>query len=154
MWTHYLTGKVYSQEQIDRWHIGGYSSVSIKLSLKEYTGKSFDVNILIGEKAARERIYNELIEQGRPLAISGTTVRADGTERAGGHWLLIHGADVSGKDNGYKVKWVKIRDPLLNSKWAANYKVLTDQEKVSGDRLFNHHWKVYSGTNERQAVDD
>lgn len=55
------------------------------------------------------------------VAIAANTVYSDGSRRIGGHWLGVHSIKVVND----QIVWVKVHDPLYNSSWQSNYKVLS-----------------------------
>lgn len=150
-WISYLKEFCPSQQELASF-VGGISSYDLERILEAYTGRGFNVNGHSSEKSARERIYKELHDH-RVLAIAGTTVRADGSTRIGGHWRIIWAGDVKSASNGYDLKWVQVIDPLYNSAWAKEYQTYSPYKQMTKNKLFSLHWKAFPNGS-RQSVDD
>ncbi len=157
MWIHHINGWSPSQDEIKNqyfWRNGMDSYEMERRVLERFTNKGFNVRGLPKESKARRRIYKELRKQRRPLAIAGTTVRADGSFRAGGHWKLIYSADIRSKHSGYKVSWVKLMDPLYGIPGInRRYVTVAPGDKLKADALFGMHWRSWAN-GDRQAVED
>jgi len=161
MWIYYLTGDIIPQREILRKFAGdkkGMNTTEYRRAMKHYTGKGFQTRYFGPDiYKAKRRIYKELIKQGRPLEISGTTLKGNNrsyTSKPGMHSLIIWQARIKGKKGHYYLDWVRLHDPVYKSKWEGRYATVPWWRKVPYHELFYKRWQVNSGFPNRFATDD
>ena len=156
MWIHGIKGESPSQTKIRNWKLrfmwNGINAGEFEKIMEHFTGKKFKYHNLKGKRKAQKLVYEELRKQRRPIAIAAATIKADGSKRAGGHWLLMYSADSKGKGLGYEVRRAKLHDSLFGSSFARDYRVISHYRTLSNSELFNHWVPVFDGN--YQAVED
>ncbi len=137
---------------------GGIQAWELRRILRSYTGKKFQRDRHRNIESAEKRLYNEIIKQRRPIAISGTTVyvNAEGKKEyhPGQHWLLVYGAKIRKKNGRYKLKYVYIHDSINGMRGSARFDFIKIGSRVKKKDFFGKWWRPYAGDHARYSVED
>lgn len=132
-WIKTLTGTTYSQNEIAYMIDSGLSNCTsganageVANGLNAYAGSwagyrrqfaYYEVN-----PSSRDAVIVNMIKNlHRQVMLAASTVKADGSIRSGGHWMLVWAADI---DASGIVHGIRVHDPLAGSAWQANYQVV------------------------------
>ncbi len=168
MWIRHLTGK-----KIPQWKIGvynkwkGMNGTRYMKTMRHYTGKRFQFRMYTSIYQTKKRIYEELVKQGRPLELGGTTIKYLGKNRhsndllkytVGQHSILIWAAKIKPKKGHYWIDYVKILDSVYNSRFSVKrggeYVGVSPDKKVHYNELYYHRWRPHPNTETRFTTDD